>query len=227
MFFSQWSDPQYWLSVLYSLPAVLLALSIHECAHAFTAFKCGDPTARNLGRLTLDPTKHLDLWGTLCLIFFRFGWAKPVPVNPRNFKHAKRDNVLVSLSGIIANFILSFIAAAIIFISLVNGWGNQIYYGIIGPILTLNITLGFFNLLPIPPLDGFQVLSTFLPYKARPVVNFLQRYGFIILIVLIITSVTGRILTGFTLFMVTGYDQFFGMFVPEAKGILRYALFGF
>lgn len=220
---SNWSNPQYWLSILYSLPAILLALSFHEFAHAYAAFKCGDPTARNLGRMTLDPMRHLDLLGTLCMIFFRFGWAKPVPVNPRNFKH-KRDNVIVSLSGIIANFILSFISAALLFISLLLGLTNVIYLRILAPIMTLNLTLGFFNIFPIPPLDGFQVWATFLPYKARSI---LQRFGFIILIVLIITGITGWLLNNFVLLMLNGYDAFFALFYPPFRGVLLgYAFLG-
>ncbi len=212
--FSQWSNPNYWLGVLYSLPAILLALSVHEWAHAFAAYKCGDPTARNLGRLTLDPTKHLDLWGTLCLIFFRFGWAKPVPINSRNFKHYKRDNILVSLSGIITNFILSFVAYAIIVLLYkVIGLQNAIVLQILYYVVLINITLGVFNLIPIPPLDGFQVLSTFLSKKAYPVISALNRYGFIIVIILLITGVLSGILYGFTDWLMNVYGSIFGFYL--------------
>ena len=121
--FSYFTSPSYWMMLLYSIPAVLLALSIHEYSHAFAAYRRGDPTARNLGRMTLDPVKHLDPIGLICLLLFRFGWAKPVPVNS-NFKHPKKDNIIVSLSGIIANFILSFIAAAVLFIA-IGTWGYK------------------------------------------------------------------------------------------------------
>jgi Zn-dependent protease len=211
--FSQWGNPEYWLSVLYSLPAVLLALSFHECAHAYAAYKCGDPTARNLGRLTLDPTKHLDLWGTVCLIFFRFGWAKPVPISPRNFKHARRDHVIVSLAGIIANFILSFIAYAVFFIVFYGfGLQSEVFYYIMYYIILLNITLGIFNVLPIPPLDGFQLLTSALVRRPSKAVAWLNRYGFIILIVLLISGALSSILQGFSSWLLSVYGSFFGLF---------------
>ncbi len=215
MSFYNFTDPNFWMGLLYSIPAVLLALSVHEYAHAYAAYKCGDPTARNLGRMTLDPVKHLDPIGTICLFLFRFGWAKPVPVNSRNFKHGKRDNIIVSLAGIIANFIMSFIAFGIYFIVFYKlGFQNDIFQNIMLPIVTLNITLGIFNILPIPPLDGFQFLSSFLPYKAQGVVNVLQRYGFIILLALILTGVTGMILGTFTNWLIFGvYAPFFGLFM--------------
>lgn len=215
MVFSNFTNPEYWMGLLYSIPAVLLALSIHEYAHAYAAYKCGDSTARNLGRMTLDPIKHLDPIGTICLLLFRFGWAKPVPVNSRNFKHARRDNVIVSLSGIIANFIMSFIAFAIYFIVFYKiGFQNEIFVNIMFPIITLNITLGIFNILPIPPLDGFQFLNSFLPYKAAGVINVLQRYGFIILLVLIFTGVTSMILGTFTNWLIFDvYGSFFSLFL--------------
>lgn len=213
--YSSFTDPNYWMGLLYSIPAVLLALSIHEYAHAYAAYKCGDPTARNLGRMTLDPVKHLDPIGTICLLLFRFGWAKPVPVNSRNFKHPKKDNVLVSLSGIIANFIMSFIAFAIFFLVYYKlGFSNEIFANIMMPIVILNITLGIFNLLPIPPLDGFQVLNSFLPHKASGVINVLYRYGFIILLILILTNVTSMILGTFTNWLIYDvYAPFFGLFL--------------
>lgn len=214
MDFSYLASAEYWMGVLYRIPAVLLALSIHECAHAFAAYKAGDPTARNLGRMTLDPVKHIDPIGMLCLLFFRFGWAKPVPINSRNFKHYKRDNVLVSLSGIISNFILSFIMCAIWFI-VINGFGvnNEIFNNIMCQMVMINISLAIFNLLPIPPLDGFQVMATFLSKKASGVVNVLNRYGFIILIVLIITSAFSFILINFITWLTGVYDGFFALFM--------------
>ena len=216
--FSNFTNPYYWMMLLYSIPAVLLALSVHEAAHAYAAYKCGDPTARNLGRMTMDPLKHLDPIGTICLLLFRFGWAKPVPINSRNFKHPRRDNIWVSLSGIIANFIMSFIAYAIFHI-VVFGLNiqNEIFINIIWNIIILNITLGIFNLIPIPPLDGFQFLSSFLPYKAQGVINVLQRYGFIILLILILTGITGMILGAFSSWLMGCYTQLFNTFMPMTK----------
>ena len=210
--FSNFSNPTYWMALLYSIPAVLLALSVHECAHAYAAFKCGDPTARNLGRMTLDPAKHLDILGTICLLFFRFGWAKPVPINSRNFKNPRKDNIIVSLSGVIANFLLSFVAYGILFACVVAGVNNEIFINIMYPIVTLNITLGIFNLIPIPPLDGFQIVSSIFIRKASTVVNILYRYGFIILLLLIISGFTGWLLGGFTNWLIYVYDSFFSLF---------------
>lgn len=209
------SDPATWLmSLLYRLPAVLLALSVHECAHAFAAYKAGDPTARNLGRMTLDPIKHIDPIGLICLLFFGFGWAKPVPINSRNFKHYRRDNILVSLAGIISNFILSFICTGI-FVLVVNGFGvtNEIFVGIMFYMIAINITLGVFNLIPIPPLDGSHVLGSFLRGKAARVYGSLQRYGFIIVIVLLATGVLGNFLSSFTYWLIGVYESFFHLFL--------------
>ena len=209
------------MGLLYSIPAVLLALSIHEYAHAYSAYRCGDPTARNLGRMSLDPVKHLDPIGLICLLLFRFGWAKPVPINSRNFKHPRKDNIIVSLSGIIANFILSFISAAILFVALGLGFVNEIFIHIMVPVITLNITLGIFNLIPIPPLDGFQFLNSFLTRKATAVINVLYRDGFISLLVLIISGFTGWLLGNFTIWLIGVYDSFFSLFAPGMKGILQ------
>ncbi len=222
MFFSNFSSPYYWLGLLYSIPAVLLALSVHEYSHAYAAYKCGDPTARNLGRMTMDPTKHLDVIGTICLLLFRFGWAKPVPINSRNFKHPRRDNVIVSLSGIIANFILSFIAAGILFFSIAAGASNTIFINIMIPVIALNITLGIFNLIPIPPLDGFQLVNSLLTRKAAKVTAVLYRYGFLILLALILFGFTGWLLGNFTYWLIGTYDSFFSLFVPQMQGVLRY-----
>ena len=131
--------------------------------------------------------------------------------------------MIVSLSGIIANFIMSFIVAAILFVTLSLGFANTIYINIMVPIMVLSITLGIFNLLPIPPLDGFQVLNSFLPYKASGVINVLQRYGFIILLVLIFFGFTGLLLGNFTRWLIETYDAFFGLFVPQMEGVLTSA----
>lgn len=211
--FNQFTNPQYWLAVLYSVPAVLLALSFHEWAHAWAAYKCGDPTARNLGRMSFDPLHHLDPVGTICLLFFRFGWAKPVPVNPRNFRHPKRDEVVVSLAGIIMNFILSFIAYGILFIvTQIFHWDNFIFANIMGPVVTLNITLGIFNLLPIPPLDGFHVASVLFPRAMSRFGNAVGRYGMLILVMLLVSGIVGWILNGFTTWLLSVYDAFWSLF---------------
>ncbi len=168
------------------IPIVLLSLSVHEVAHGYAAYKLGDPTARNLGRLSLNPLKHLDPIGAICMLLFRFGWAKPVPINTRYFKKPKRDMALSALAGPLSNLIMAFIAYIISrYILYFGGNGGNLgvdsYFSLIplteaGKILyvlylffetffVLNISLAVFNLLPIPPLDGSRILFVLLPDK--------------------------------------------------------------
>ncbi len=155
---------------------MLIALTFHEVAHGFMAFKLGDPTARNFGRLTLNPLKHLDPIGTICMIFFHFGWAKPVPINSRYFKKPRRDMALTAAAGPIMNFILAFAGVLIrqILMAIFNIFpaGSQFTFYIQGAAITLftyfhilNLSLGLFNLIPIPPLDGSRIFYVFLPSK--------------------------------------------------------------
>ena len=175
---------------LITIPAVLLAIILHELAHGYTAYRLGDPTARNMGRLTLNPLKHLDPIGALCMIFFHFGWAKPVPINSRFFKNKKRDVALTALAGPLTNFLLSLLSAPI-YLMLKRGYINAVLGGesdafITGLILSLyyffyyfhivNLGLCLFNLIPIPPLDGSRILFTFLPAKYYFSVMRYERY---------------------------------------------------
>ena len=154
------------LSLLVSVPGLLLCLSLHEAAHGYTAYRLGDPTAKNAGRLTLDPLKHLDPVGTICLLFFHVGWAKPVPVNTRYFKNPRRDTALVSLAGPVSNFLLAavllFVRQFLIFSSVMPVYvlGLMVHYAAI-----MSIGLGVFNLSPVPPLDGSKILFSFLPWQ--------------------------------------------------------------
>lgn len=213
MFLSNIFTLQGLLSLLYSLPAILIALSFHEFAHAWAANKMGDPTAKNLGRLTLDPIKHLDLVGTICLILFRFGWAKPVPINPRNFRKPVQGEILVSLAGVAMNFLVSFVAAAVLYIF----YGSVMTVAdvpsiIIFYIMILNIYFGIFNLIPIPPLDGFHIISALFIRRAGQVVSALYRFGFLILLVLLLTNVIGFLLGTVSAGVTSGYEAFFGLF---------------
>ena len=155
---------------LYMVPAILLSLSFHEFSHAFVAFKLGDPTARNLGRLTLNPLKHLDILGTIMLIVARFGWAKPVPVNPSYFNDRRKGTILVSVAGPLSNVVLAFISyiPMMYFRIYFSSFGSPL--GIVSVIYNLsmwfyviNINLAVFNILPVPPLDGSKILSGILP----------------------------------------------------------------
>lgn len=172
----------------------------------------GDPTAKNAGRLSLDPVRHLDLIGTVCLILFSFGWAKPVPINPRNFKHPKRDEILVSLAGVAMNFLVSFVAFAVIAI-FYNGSAGDIASSIITRIIILNIYFGIFNLIPIPPLDGFHIISALFIRKAGQVIAVLYRYGFIILFVLLLTGAFSYVMSVALQTVIFGYSSFFSLFI--------------
>ena len=171
----------YVIQLLLSLPIILFALSLHEAAHGFVASKLGDPTAKNLGRLTVNPFKHLDPLGFICMVIFGFGWAHPVPINSRYFKKPRRDMALTALAGPVSNliaaavfallyglgvFFFNFAALKGLFTStsvftLAQYFTYFLYYGI-----SLNVTLAVFNLIPIPPLDGSRIICAFLPPAA-------------------------------------------------------------
>ncbi len=178
------------VSLLLSIPAVLIALTVHECAHGYAAFRLGDPTAKSLGRLSLNPLRHLDPIGTLAMIFFRFGWAKPVPINARYFKKPRRDMAITALAGPLSNFLLALLGA-FLYLLAVSGFNAILGASEVSRFLYLlmqytasflyifhfvNLTLGLFNCLPVPPLDGSRFLLIFLPPKAYFAVMRYERY---------------------------------------------------
>ncbi len=167
---------EFFIYLLLSLPIVFLSLSVHETAHGFVAYKLGDPTARNYGRLTLNPIKHIDPIGFICMLFFGFGWAKPVPVNSRYFKKPRRDMALTGVAGPISNLLLAVIFALLLRlvfalctpISLIDPTTTVdfIWYFLWQMLMLgmqINITFAVFNMIPIPPLDGSRLLFAFLP----------------------------------------------------------------
>ena len=210
-----------------SLPIVLLALSVHEASHGLAAYKLGDPTARNFGRLTINPAKHIDPLGFLCMVLFHFGWAKPVPVNSRYFKNPRRDMALTAAAGPISNILLSVFFAGLlrlqlllvggllrndinaVYTILVNGVGEVsptfkimsvlAYMLYIG--VVLNISLAVFNLIPIPPFDGSRILYTFLPVNLYFKV---MRYERIIMIVILVLLWSTPFLSGLVSGATTG-----------------------
>lgn len=184
-------------SLLFVIPAVIIALTFHEFAHAFVAYKFGDPTAQLAGRLSLNPLKHLDIIGTIMLVFIGFGWAKPVPINTNYFQGNRRLKMIaVSIAGVIMNFILCLISAA--FLSLMSHGILPYNAGVemfLVQLAFINAVLIVFNILPIPPLDGSKVLIELLPPKYGSKLSFLDRYGFIILIILAVTGILGKIIS--------------------------------
>ncbi len=179
------------VTLLLTLPAVLWAISFHEFCHGFAAKLVGDPTAERSGRLSLNPLHHFDLIGTLMLLFVGFGWAKPVPINPRNFQHPKRDLIIVSLAGVVGNLL-----TAIVCVLFLRFLGDQWWkitgnagITVIFKMISINMGLATFNLIPIPPLDGSRILAAFLPYKYKEHYYWLERYGMIILCVLLLTGI--------------------------------------
>jgi len=168
-----------------TLPAILFGLTIHEYAHGYVAYRLGDPTAKLAGRLTLNPLKHLDLMGTLAVLIFRIGWAKPVPIDPYYFKNIKRDTILVSLAGPLSNFSLAFLSGLILQLVTPNLPTNSFFVLILRDFVLYNLIFCAFNSLPIPPLDGSKVLSYILSDKASLYYMQLERYGFFILLFII------------------------------------------
>lgn len=146
--------------IAFMIAALLLSLILHEMGHAVAALKCGDPTAKWMGRITLDPRKHLDPIGMVCMFFLGIGWAKPVPINPNNFKNRNRDMILVSFAGIFVNLIL-FLISTFLYVLCYRGNGTVIIYlqEFLMILLSYNISLAVFNLVPVPPLDGYRIIN--------------------------------------------------------------------
>lgn len=186
------------IGLILSVPGLLLALSMHEFAHGYAAYKMGDNTAKYNGRLSINPFAHLDPIGTLCLFLFHFGWAKPVPINPNNFTNRRRGVIIVSLAGPFMNFLLALLSALAVQLLRKFAPASEIaifLYYILQYSEILNIGLMVFNLIPIPPLDGSKVLLELLPYQKREFFYALERYSQLLLIILILTRVLNPVLS--------------------------------
>lgn len=183
--------------LIYSVPAVLIAICLHEYAHGLVSYLCGDPTPKRGGRLSLNPLHHLDPVGTLCLIFFHFGWAKPVMVNPNYYKKRKLGMVLVAIAGPLTNFIIAFLSmlGMGIIIKQTGGYASDVtvyIFTFLNYLAIINIGLGSFNLIPFPPLDGSKIVGALLPEDKYFGFMRYERYGQGILMLLLVTNILDK-----------------------------------
>jgi Zn-dependent protease len=175
------NDALYW--IVFAIPSILIASTIHEYAHGLAAFKLGDPTAKAEGRLTLNPLSHIDPLGALSMIIFRFGWSKPVPINENNFDKRELGTAITALAGPISNLLLASFLAIINLIFQPNL--NSILGNFLLTFTVINLALAFFNLLPVPPLDGHKIVRVILPRKARYQWERLEKFSILLIILLI------------------------------------------
>ena len=192
---------------------VFLVMPIHEWAHGFAAYKLGDYTAKWSGRLKFSPLAHIDPFGAICIVLFGFGWAKPVPVDPRNFKNPKRDMAITAIAGPLSNILMgivfAFIYTLIIFSvnssielsqEMINFFGLLLY--IIKVCMIINFNLALFNLIPIPPLDGSKILYALLPNRIIAKFEYYQRYSFLILVFLVFVLPVGRFISNISYYLI-------------------------
>ncbi len=200
------------------IPAAFLTIVLHEMSHGFVAYLLGDRTAKNAGRLTLNPIKHIDVFGLIAMIVFGFGWAKPVPVNPYYFKNRRLGMALTAFAGPASNLLLALVGLLVykifVYIPMPIGVMGEILFAIVQFVVifvSLNVGLAIFNLIPIPPLDGSKILNSILPERIYFRIMQYEQYGFIVLYILlnipffdnIITWLRGLVLDG--LFFIVGF----------------------
>ncbi|OGI65012.1 hypothetical protein A3A95_02585 [Candidatus Nomurabacteria bacterium RIFCSPLOWO2_01_FULL_39_18] len=180
-------------NTIFYIAILVMSIVIHEVSHGFAAEYFGDKTARFAGRLTLNPLKHLDIFGSIILPIilvvahspFLFGWAKPVPYNPDNLSNKRWGTMAVAVAGVLANFLIAFIFGIVIRLASHASVSPDFYF-ITSTIVIVNLALGIFNLVPIPPLDGSKILFSFLPYSFDPVVKLLEQYSLVLLLIFIV-----------------------------------------
>lgn len=197
---SNFTNPGEWfLTRLLLLPGIVIGLSVHEFGHAIVALKLGDNTPHMQGRITLNPIAHIDLFGFICLLVAGFGWGKPVMINPQNFKNRRRDEFLVSIAGVVMNFIFAFIFAIIVNLLILILVSKGAYYDqkeviqVFANVVQINIVLMVFNLLPIPPLDGFGIVTELFDLRKNPWYYRVYENGFIILMILLVIGLVDRV----------------------------------
>lgn len=205
------ADPSAFLyDILITLPGIIIGIAFHEFGHAFVADRLGDPLPRSQGRVTLNPLAHIDPFGLITLIFAGFGWGKPVMIDPNAYKHPRRDRLLVSFAGVIMNAIVILVLALITRAVWRMPYSNQSVWNTVLDILiqaiAINVMLMLFNLLPVPPLDGFNIVTEILDLRSQSWYRNVYNAGGILLMVIIVFGLTGRILT------------------PAVQGIFRFVI---
>ena len=215
------TNPDKLVGLLLTIPAVLIAITFHEFAHAFAADKLGDDTPRRQGRLSLNPFAHLDPIGSIMLVFAGFGWGKPVEINPRNFTRKismSAGEAIVAIAGPITNLVLAIIFTLIYYIIakinpyfMLTNVGSVIML-LIQTTIIINVGLGVFNLIPLPPLDGSKVLKSFLPYNAKQWLEQYSQIFYIIFLVLWISGLAGTIISPLINLVYNGIINFVGLF---------------
>jgi len=208
-------EPEYIIrQIIVSAVPILIAIILHEVSHGFVANKLGDPTAKMMGRLTLNPVAHIDLFGTILMPLillistggqFVFGYAKPVPINPYNFRNPKRDMAISAAGGPLMNFFVALVSVFILkylILPVAAGASEESMVKIIKPLgmmlnasIQINIVLAAFNLIPIPPLDGGRVLMGFLPEREAHALGRIEPFGMIIVLLLVVTGMAGVVIT--------------------------------
>lgn len=197
------NDPMLWvMSKILLLPAIVIGISFHEFAHAAVAYKLGDPTPKMQGRVTINPLSHIDWVGLAALFFCGFGWGVPVQINPYNFKHTRRDEFLVSVAGVVMNLIIAIVFAIIfkLIVMFAGEWllGTTVGIGtgrILENIIIINLVLMIFNLIPCPPLDGFNIIAQIFGFGQSELYWKIYQYGSWILIAIIVFGISGRIIS--------------------------------
>lgn len=197
------NDPMTWLmNIVIMLPGIVIGLSFHEYAHALVAYKLGDDTPKLQGRVTINPLAHIDPIGFLAILLIRFGWGKPVEIYPGNFKNRRRDSILVSLAGVMMNLLIAIFFTLVLKLMIaglginffLDGMGNSIFM-MVYYVIFINLMLMIFNLLPVPPLDGFSIITEVFDLRKSEFYYWVSNRGFLILMILIVFNITGFVLT--------------------------------